>query len=111
MELFEKLLIFQEGTLRARKINQIWKNFLFFGKWNFLAPSLKNLYFRRKLAKLEKTKSSSHISRWLLIKCKIVSCNGFTIITAVKIQESFTIITAARENPCEANTAASYQEN
>ena len=31
------------------------KDFLYFGKWNFLAPSLKLfLYFRRELAKPEK---------------------------------------------------------
>ena len=42
----EKLLIFQEVTFRARKIkkNPPWKNFLYLGKWNFPAPSLRNYF-------------------------------------------------------------------
>ena len=37
---------FQEGTIWARKIKRypLWRNFLYFGKWNFLAPSLKKSY-------------------------------------------------------------------
>ena len=39
----KRLLIFQEVSFRARK-----KSFLYFNKWNFLAPSFKNFfYFRR----------------------------------------------------------------
>ena len=44
MELYiTKTKKFQEVTFWDRKINkkQLWKNFLYFGKWNFLA--LKNL--------------------------------------------------------------------
>ena len=67
MELLKKL-IFQEGTFRAQKIfkKRSKKNFLYFRKWNFLAPSLKNFYifykkkisfiFRKQLAKLGKQK-------------------------------------------------------
>ena len=32
------------------KKNPLLKCFLYFEKWNFLAPSLKNLYFRKELA-------------------------------------------------------------
>ena len=43
---------------------------------------------------------------------KIVSWNVFTITAAVKHWEnSCEVSTAARENLCEGNTAASYQEN
>ena len=40
-------------TFRARKVKKsALKNFLYFGKWKLLAPTLKNvLYFRRELAK------------------------------------------------------------
>ena len=34
MKLLKKLLIYQEGAFQSGK------NFLYFGKWNFLAPSL-----------------------------------------------------------------------
>ena len=36
--------IFQEVTFRARKVkkNPLIKSFLYFEKWNFLAPGLKN---------------------------------------------------------------------
>ena len=63
-------------------------------------------------ASLKKAKSSPNISGWLLIKRKIVSCNIFAITAAVKNRENpFDVSTAARENLCEANTAAIYQEN
>ena len=41
-----------------------------------------NFFFLRELAQLKEAKSSSHISGWLLIKHKIVSCNFFAIVTA-----------------------------
>ena len=42
----KKLPIFQKGTFRVRKAKKkLGKNFLYFGKWNFLVPSLKNSYF------------------------------------------------------------------
>ena len=62
----KKFLIFQEtsyisgSNFELKKIlkNPLWKNVLYFGKWNFLAPSLKNfLYFRREFAKPEKQKN------------------------------------------------------
>ena len=38
-------LLFQEETFRAQKIKKTRrKMFIYFGKWNFLAPSLKNSY-------------------------------------------------------------------
>ena len=40
----KKLIMFQEVTFRARKI----KNVLYFGKWNFLATSLKIFFYSRK---------------------------------------------------------------
>ena len=57
MELFKKLLIFQEGFFQARKIKKkpLRKNFLYFEKWNFLATRLETFsYFRRELANPEK---------------------------------------------------------
>ena len=45
-------LIFQEETFRAEKVKLTYseKNFLYFRKWNFLAPSLKSvLYFKMNL--------------------------------------------------------------
>ena len=42
----------QEGTFRAKKIRKtlFLKRFLYFGKWDFLASSLKNfLYFKGEL--------------------------------------------------------------
>ena len=47
-----KRLIFQEITFRVKKL----KRFLYFGKRNFIDTSLKNLYFRRELAKPENQK-------------------------------------------------------
>ena len=47
---------FHEVTLRSQKIKKIHLKY-FFGKYNFLAPSLKNfLYFRGELAKPENQK-------------------------------------------------------
>ena len=43
-----------------------------------------NFLFLRELAQLKEAKIPSHISGWLLIKHKIVSCNFFAIVTAVK---------------------------
>ena len=47
--------ISQEVTFRARKKkNSLLKHFLYFGKWNFLAPGLKHFsYFWGELAKPE----------------------------------------------------------
>ena len=48
MGLFKKPFLFQERTLQARKIKKPTLNFfLYFKKWNFLAPT-------RELAKPEK---------------------------------------------------------
>ena len=52
----------QERTFQAQKIKKtLRKNCLYFGKWSFLAPSLKNSYlfiffFRREFAMSEKQK-------------------------------------------------------
>ena len=51
----KNLLIFEEVTFLAWKMKK--KKVLYFRKWNFPAPSLKNfLYFRTELAKPEKQK-------------------------------------------------------
>ena len=43
---------FQEKTFRAEKNITLWKNFLYFGKWNFLARSLKSSYIFSKRFKI-----------------------------------------------------------
>ena len=53
----------QERTFQARKIKKtLRKNFLYFGKWSFLAPSLKNSYlfifFQEGICNVQKTKIS-----------------------------------------------------
>ena len=53
----------QERTFQARKIKKtLRKNFLYFGKWSFLAPSLKNSYlfifFQEGICNIRKTKIS-----------------------------------------------------
>ena len=71
--------------VRENKRKLLLKSFLYFGKWNFLAPSLKTfLYFRRELAKAEKSK----LSHLLLVerelfrdKCKI---KKFLILSLIK---------------------------
>ena len=41
----KEILIFQEETCRVQKIKKpTVKNILYFGQWDFLAPSLKNSY-------------------------------------------------------------------
>ena len=85
---FRKLLTFQEVTLRAQKKKKHppLKNSLYFGKYNFLATSLKNfLYFRRNFQSLKKTSKKSALKKFLVSYV-------FTIFKAVK----------HRKIPCEA---------
>ena len=100
----KKFFIFQETelsyssgsnfqSLKSKK-NPLLKNFSYFGKWNFLAPSLKNfLYFRRELAKPEKQTKKPALKKFL------VSYDVFTILQQIlceaKIQHRCNIITAS----------------
>ena len=60
------------------KRNSLWKNFSYFGKWNFLAPSLKKSNISRGNFMSSKNKNflyfskkgSFRVSGWLLIKLK-----------------------------------------
>ena len=95
----KKLLIFQEGNFQARKIKKkknsktisyifSKKNFfLYFGKQNFLAPSLKIpiyflkktfLYIKRELAKPEKQKKSTLKKLFIFLHKKLSSHFGMT---------------------------------
>ena len=47
-----RLKKFQEKTFRAERNITLWKNFLYFGKWNFLARSLKSSYIFSKRFKI-----------------------------------------------------------
>ena len=49
MELSSPKIKLQEGHFQAEKnLKTLWKNFLYFRKWNFLVPSLKNSTFSKK---------------------------------------------------------------
>ena len=67
-----KFLLYFRRELSEHKIKKnktAFKGFLYFGKWNFLAPSLKSfLYFRGELAKAWKSK----ISHYLLVEREIL---------------------------------------
>ena len=80
---------FQEGIFWAQKNKKVplWRNSLYFKKWNFLAPSFKRiLIFQERTCKVQKInkkiyfeevsyiflKKLSRISGWLLIKPKNV---------------------------------------
>ena len=60
--------IFQKETFRAQKIlkNPLRKFFLYFGKWNFLALSLKNSYFQEGTCKTRKTNKKSALKELLI---------------------------------------------
>ena len=52
-----KIRILKKNLLKNNLPYFSQKKFLYFGKWNFLAPSFKIfLYFRRELSKLKKKK-------------------------------------------------------
>ena len=79
---FKKLL----SELKKKKKHPPLKNSLYFGKYNFLATSLKNfLYFRRNFQSLKKTSKKSALKKFLVSYV-------FTIFKAVK----------HRKIPCEA---------
>ena len=71
---------------KKKKKNTLWKNFLYFAKWNFLAPSLKNLLNFRKELKSLKIKKKSYTFPYKEAKCS--KLKYFLIIT-IKLFFSF----------------------
>ena len=63
-----KIKKFQKATFQTRKLKYpLWKNVLYFGKWTFLVPTLKNCYpewtFQARKLKKPTLKKKSQIFR------------------------------------------------
>ena len=65
-----KIKKFQKATFQTRKLKYpLWKNVLYFGKWTFLVPTLKNCYQEwtfqaRKLKKPTLKKKVKYFGKW-----------------------------------------------
>ena len=87
-------------SLKNKK-NTLWRYFLYFGKQNFLAQSLKTLYiFSKKNSYISGENLQSPKNKNFLRFGK----NTCKVSTAAR-ENSYKVSTAARENTYEANTA------
>ena len=107
-----------QGTCRDQKVKKkktLWKSFLYFGRWNFLALSLKNiLYFRRELVKPKKqTKNSSlfFITASTTLSCSFLAIELLITHSDVDIWQNFGCVLRVKrkKNICTSGNVRTLQ--